>query len=64
MNLQDVEPLTPCARGTTTIFKTGQWSQKKPFYMEKLSPCREACPAGSDIPSFLSFAAEGDLIML
>lgn len=60
MNLQDVEPLTPCARGTTTIFKTGQWSQKKPFYMEKVSPCREACPAGSDIPSFLSFAAEGD----
>ena len=60
MDQKDAEALVPCASGTTAIFKTGQWSPKKPFYMEKASPCREACPAGTDIPRLLSFAAKGD----
>ena len=60
MDMEDAENLVPCASGTTAIFKTGQWSPKKPFYMEKVSPCREACPAGTDIPHLLSLAAKGD----
>jgi NADPH-dependent glutamate synthase beta subunit-like oxidoreductase len=60
MDFQDAELLVPCASATTAIFKTGQWSPKKPFYMEKVSPCREACPAGTDIPRLLAFAAIGD----
>ncbi|HQH84016.1 MAG TPA: FAD-dependent oxidoreductase, partial [Syntrophorhabdus sp.] len=41
-------------------FKTGQWSPRKPLYREKLSPCREACPVGNDIPGILSCVAKGD----
>jgi len=60
ITINDVEAVSLFSRGSTEIFKTGQWSSKKPFYVEKISPCREACPAGNDIPGFLSFAARGD----
>jgi NADPH-dependent glutamate synthase beta subunit-like oxidoreductase len=60
LTIKDIEAVSLFSRGSTEIFKTGQWSSKKPFYVEKISPCREACPAGSDISGFLSLAAEKD----
>jgi len=60
ITIKDIEAVSLFSRGSTEIFKTGQWSSKKPFYVEKISPCREACPAGNDISGFLSLAAEKD----
>jgi len=51
--------IAPFAQGSTTVHKTGQWSGRRPAYLEKLSPCREACPAGADIPVALWMASEG-----
>jgi NADPH-dependent glutamate synthase beta subunit-like oxidoreductase len=60
ITIKDIEAVSLFSRGSTEIFKTGQWSSKKPFYVEKISPCREACPAGNDIAGFMSLAAEKD----
>jgi NADPH-dependent glutamate synthase beta subunit-like oxidoreductase len=60
ITINDIEAVSLFSRGSTEIFKTGQWSSKKPFYAEKISPCMETCPAGNNIPGFLSLAAEKD----
>lgn len=60
ITIQDIERRMPFSRGSTEVFKTGQWSPRKPFYREKISPCREACPAGNDIPALLHAASEGN----
>ena len=60
IKLVDHETIIPLSRLSTEIFKTGQWSPRKPLYREKLSPCREACPVGNDIPGILSCVAKGD----
>ena len=60
LKLVDPETIIPLSRVSTEIFKTGQWSPRKPLYKEKLSPCREACPVGNDIPGALSCIAKGD----
>jgi len=36
---------------------TGQWGSGKPYYLEKTSPCRQACPAGIDLARALAAAA-------
>ncbi|MCX5832257.1 MAG: FAD-dependent oxidoreductase [Deltaproteobacteria bacterium] len=56
----NVDAIIPISRVSTEAFKTGQWSPRKPSYREKSSPCREACPAGNNIPAMLSYAAKGD----
>ncbi len=56
----NVDAIIPISRVSTEAFKTGQWSPRKPSYREKPSPCREACPAGNNIPAMLSYAAKGD----
>jgi NADPH-dependent glutamate synthase beta subunit-like oxidoreductase len=60
LTLVNPETIIPLSRVSTEAFKTGQWSLRKPAYREKLSPCREACPVGNDIPNVLSFVAKGD----
>ncbi len=60
LRVENVETIIPISRVSTEAFKTGQWSPRKPSYQEKLSPCREACPAGNSIPAMLSYAAKGD----
>jgi NADPH-dependent glutamate synthase beta subunit-like oxidoreductase len=60
ITIKDIEAVSLFSRGSTEIFKTGQWSSKKPFYAEKISPCSESCPAGNNIAGFLSLAAEKD----
>jgi NADPH-dependent glutamate synthase beta subunit-like oxidoreductase len=56
----DLKSIVSYSTGTTADFKTGSWSSKKPFYAEKMSPCREACPAGNDIAGMLALASQGD----
>ena len=56
----DVDSIIPLARGTTEVFRTGEWSLRKPTYVEKISPCREACPAGTDLSRVFFLASEGD----
>jgi len=59
ITIEDIKRVVPFSNGSTEVFKTGQWSPRKPTYVEKLSPCREACPAGNDIPGILALVAEG-----
>jgi NADPH-dependent glutamate synthase beta subunit-like oxidoreductase len=39
--------------GTSVNYKTGSWREFRPFFVARLAPCREACPAGIDIARFL-----------
>jgi NADPH-dependent glutamate synthase beta subunit-like oxidoreductase len=64
MNLSstnDPESIIPISRSSTEVFKTGSWSARRPKHVEKVSPCRVACPAGNNIPRALMMAAQGDL---
>jgi NADPH-dependent glutamate synthase beta subunit-like oxidoreductase/Pyruvate/2-oxoacid:ferredoxin oxidoreductase delta subunit len=60
ISIKEIEPIAPFSQGTTEIFFTGHWSSKKPVYTEKTSPCRQACPIGSDIASAFYYASKGD----
>jgi NADPH-dependent glutamate synthase beta subunit-like oxidoreductase len=57
----DPEAIIPISRGTTTVFKTGTWSRKRPVHMEKVSPCQTGCPNGNPISKALLKASEGDM---
>ena len=61
MDIKDIEQIAPVSRGSTEIFKTGRWGSGKPVYVEKTSPCRQACPAGIDMARALAAAALGRL---
>jgi NADPH-dependent glutamate synthase beta subunit-like oxidoreductase len=56
----DPEKIIPISRSSTTAFKTGTWSGRRPEHMEKTAPCRAACPAGNNIPAALLAASRGD----
>jgi len=56
----DPEQIIPISRGSTEAFRTGAWSNLRPEFVEKASPCRVACPAGNNIPAALYAASEGD----
>ena len=56
----DPERIVPISRSSTAVFKTGTWSAHRPEHREKSSPCRVACPAGTNIPSALFAASQGD----
>lgn len=55
----NLEAIIPVSKVSTEELKTGHWSPQKPWHTEKISPCREACPAGNDIPEFMCLASEG-----
>jgi NADPH-dependent glutamate synthase beta subunit-like oxidoreductase/Pyruvate/2-oxoacid:ferredoxin oxidoreductase delta subunit len=59
IGIQDIEPLVPFSRGSTEIFLTGHWSPRKPVYVDKTSPCRQACPIGNDIARAFYHASKG-----
>ncbi len=61
MDIKDIEQIAPVSRGSTEIFKTGRWGSGKPVYVEKTSPCRQACPAGIDMARALAAASLGRL---
>jgi len=39
---------------------TGAWRVRRPVYVERLSPCDHACPAGEKAQEWLAHAEEGD----
>ncbi|MBW1667280.1 MAG: FAD-dependent oxidoreductase [Deltaproteobacteria bacterium] len=56
----DPEKIIPISRASTRAFTTGTWSADRPKHVEKVSPCRVACPAGNNIPQALFMATQGD----
>ncbi|HJO72160.1 MAG TPA: FAD-dependent oxidoreductase, partial [Rhodospirillales bacterium] len=46
--------------GTSLLNKTGTWRTERPIYLDRLSPCNHACPAGENIQAWLGHAEEGD----
>lgn len=48
--------------GTVEFNKTGSWRQVRPTYEEKLPPCNNACPVGTDIRGFAGLLAKGRLL--
>ncbi len=60
ITIEDLKPMSPFSQGSTEIFLTGHWSSRKPVYVEKTSPCREACPIGNDISRAFHYAAMGE----
>lgn len=60
MKCFDPQMIIPISRGSTEHFKTGTWSDVRPLFLEKTSPCRAGCPIGNDIPRALYLAAEGE----
>jgi NADPH-dependent glutamate synthase beta subunit-like oxidoreductase len=60
VGIRDIEPLAPFSRGSTEGFLTGHWSSRKPVYVEKVSPCRQACPIGIDIARAFHQASLGE----
>ncbi len=51
------EYIVPISRGSTEDFKTGEWNRDRPFFQEKVSPCRVACPVGNHIALALFYAS-------
>jgi NADPH-dependent glutamate synthase beta subunit-like oxidoreductase len=58
--MADVDSIIPISKGTTEVFRTGEWGLRKPVYAERISACREACPAGTDLPGLFFLCSEGD----
>jgi NADPH-dependent glutamate synthase beta subunit-like oxidoreductase len=54
----DPEFIVPISRLSTEDFKTGEWNRDRPFFQEKLSPCRLACPVGNHIALALFHASK------
>jgi len=52
------EFIVPVSRTSTETFKTGKWDSQRPFFQEKLSPCRIACPVGNHIALALFYASQ------
>lgn len=56
MELKDIVPVS---EESTVFFKTGRWSPYKAAFEEKISPCTEACPVGTDIPEVMWYVTQG-----
>lgn len=56
MELRDIVPIS---EESTANFKTGRWSPYKAVFEEKVSPCMEACPVGTDIPEVMWYVSRG-----
>ena len=53
--------IVPISHSSTEAFKTGEWNRDRPFFQEKLSPCRLACPVGNHIAQALLHASKNRL---
>lgn len=60
ISIDDIRAIVPFSQGSTEIFLTGLWSSRKPAYLEKTSPCRCACPIGTDMARAFGQASRGD----
>ena len=57
----DPERIIPISRLSTEAFKTGEWNRDRPFFQEKVSPCRMACPVGNHVALALFHASKNRL---
>ena len=55
------DPFTAVSFGNSLHFKTGTQRSERPIFINKVAPCRQACPIGIDIPVALHHASQGDL---
>lgn len=46
--------------GSSLANKTGTWRTERPVYLDLLSPCNHACPAGENVQSWLYAAEEAN----
>jgi len=53
-------PFTAISYQTTLGNETGSWRTQRPVYQERISPCRCACPAKTDIPKWLNLVKENE----
>ncbi|MBW2085799.1 MAG: FAD-dependent oxidoreductase [Deltaproteobacteria bacterium] len=53
-------PLSISTKGTQDHY-TGRWGVLKPFFDEKLSPCRHRCPGSIHIPKFMNLVQDQNL---
>jgi NADPH-dependent glutamate synthase beta subunit-like oxidoreductase len=53
------EFVIPISYGSTETIETGKWNSKKPQPLQSIAPCREACPAGTDVALFIHLAEKG-----
>jgi NADPH-dependent glutamate synthase beta subunit-like oxidoreductase len=55
------DPFTAVSWESTRVFKTGTQRSEKPLFINKLAPCRQACPIGINIPTAFHLASKGDI---
>jgi NADPH-dependent glutamate synthase beta subunit-like oxidoreductase len=55
------DPFTAVSWESTRVFKTGTQRSEKPLFINKLAPCRQACPIGINIPTAFNLASKGDI---
>ncbi len=58
-NFQDF--FSPVSFRDSLIFKTGSQRSERPVFLNKISPCRQSCPIGIDIPAAFHQASKGKL---
>lgn len=58
--LDPYDPFVAISSDTTHVFKTGNQRSERPVFLNKVAPCRHACPIGIDIPLAIHRASEGD----
>ncbi len=51
----------PVSFRDSLLFKTGSQRSERPVFLNKTSPCRQACPIGIDIPAAFHQASKGNL---
>jgi NADPH-dependent glutamate synthase beta subunit-like oxidoreductase/Pyruvate/2-oxoacid:ferredoxin oxidoreductase delta subunit len=54
------DPFVVLSFENSLIFKTGNQRTERPLFVNKVAPCRQACPIGIDIPGALHSASKGD----
>ena len=55
------DPFIVVSFENSLIFKTGNQRTERPVFVNKVAPCRQACPIGIDIPAAFHAASKGDI---
>ena len=58
--LDPKKPFVAISSETSLDFKTGAQRSEKPVFVNKIAPCRHACPIGINIPAAFHLASNGD----
>jgi NADPH-dependent glutamate synthase beta subunit-like oxidoreductase/Pyruvate/2-oxoacid:ferredoxin oxidoreductase delta subunit len=58
--LDPKKPFVAISSESSLDFKTGAQRSEKPVFINKVAPCRHACPIGINIPAAFHLASNGD----